>query len=171
MKLTSFETIVRALNGAGVRYLVAGGLAVTAHGYLRFTNDVDIVLALDNDNIPAAFEALAVIGYRPTVPVTAEQFADPATRQRWIDEKGMTVLNFFSDTHRETPLDIFVKPVFDFEDEYAAALQGEILPGIEARFVSIPTLITMKRGTGRAKDEDDIQHLQWLLEERRDEGE
>jgi len=35
MKLTSFEAIVRALDEAGVRYLVAGGLAVNAHGYLR----------------------------------------------------------------------------------------------------------------------------------------
>ena len=41
MKLTSFEAIVRALNAANVRYLVAGGLAVNAHGYARFTNDVD----------------------------------------------------------------------------------------------------------------------------------
>lgn len=40
MKLGSFDTLVRALDGAGVRYLVAGGLAVNAHGYLRFTRDV-----------------------------------------------------------------------------------------------------------------------------------
>ena len=33
MKLASFEAIVRALEDAGVRYLVAGGLAVNAHGY------------------------------------------------------------------------------------------------------------------------------------------
>ncbi len=34
MKLASFEAIVRSLNAAGVRYLIAGGLAVNAHGYL-----------------------------------------------------------------------------------------------------------------------------------------
>lgn len=38
MKLASFETIVRALTGAGVRYLVVGGLAVNAHGYGRKTH-------------------------------------------------------------------------------------------------------------------------------------
>lgn len=37
MKLASFEAIVRALKDANVRYLVAGGLAVKAHGYLRIT--------------------------------------------------------------------------------------------------------------------------------------
>ena len=43
MKLATFDAIVAALDGAGVRYLVAGGLAVNAHGYLRMTNDVDLV--------------------------------------------------------------------------------------------------------------------------------
>ena len=102
MKLTSIETIFRALNDAGVRYLVAGGLAVNAHGYLRLTNDVDLVVALDPENIVQAFKALATLGYKPLVPITAEQFADPALRRQWIDEKGMKVLNFFSDRHRET---------------------------------------------------------------------
>lgn len=46
VKLESFESIVRALNDAGVRYLIAGGLAVNAHGYLRFTKDVDFVIQL-----------------------------------------------------------------------------------------------------------------------------
>ena len=43
MKLNSFVTVARALDEAGVRYLVAGGLAVNAHGYLRYTNDIDDV--------------------------------------------------------------------------------------------------------------------------------
>jgi hypothetical protein len=47
MKLSSFEAIVGALNEAGVRYLVVGGIAVNAHGYLRVTNDVDIVIRLE----------------------------------------------------------------------------------------------------------------------------
>ncbi len=37
MKLASFEAILGAFAQAQVRYLVAGGLAVNAHGYLRFT--------------------------------------------------------------------------------------------------------------------------------------
>jgi hypothetical protein len=42
VKLSSFEAIVEALHRRGVRYLVAGGLAVVAHGYLRLTKDVDL---------------------------------------------------------------------------------------------------------------------------------
>jgi hypothetical protein len=51
VKLTSFEALAAALEAAGVRYLVAGGLAVGAHGYLRFTKDVDIVVQLVPENI------------------------------------------------------------------------------------------------------------------------
>jgi hypothetical protein len=58
VKLDSFEALAAALQDAGVRYLVAGGLAVGAHGYLRFTKDVDIVIQLIPDNIARAFSAL-----------------------------------------------------------------------------------------------------------------
>lgn len=47
MKLTSCEAIFRALNEAGVRYLLVGGLAVNAHGYLRFTKDVDLTIDIE----------------------------------------------------------------------------------------------------------------------------
>jgi len=41
MEKHSVDAIVGALNMANVRYLVAGGLAVVAQGYVRFTADVD----------------------------------------------------------------------------------------------------------------------------------
>lgn len=167
MDLIGLETVVDSLNTAGVRYLVAGGLAVAAHGYLRFTADVDLVIQLDADNIVAAFSALEALGYRPTVPVTAKQFADPAQRGRWITERGMQVLNMFSDRYRTTPIDIFVTEPFDFESEYAVARASEIAPGKSIRFVSIPTLIEMKKIAGRPKDLDDIEHLRLILDESR----
>ena len=82
----------------------------------------------------------------------------------------MTVLGFFSDAHRETPVDVFVQVPFDFELEYTNALQGEVLPGLQTRFVSIDTLIKMKEAANRPRDRDDIQHLRWIVEdENRDE--
>lgn len=44
MEVRSVEAIVRALNDASVQYLIVGGLAVNAHGYERFTKDVDLVI-------------------------------------------------------------------------------------------------------------------------------
>lgn len=161
MRLESFDLLVRALEGRGVRYLVAGGLAVNAHGYLRFTRDVDLVVQLVPGNILAAFAALEGIGYRPLVPVTGGDFADPAKRSVWIREKGMTVLNFWSDRHRDTSVDVFVTEPFDFEDEYARALVKP-LGEVPVRFVSIPTLIRMKERAGRPQDKIDIEYLRKL---------
>lgn len=124
MNLASLEALVSALNTAGVRFLVAGGLAVGAHGHPRFTMDVDLVVQLRADNIVAAFHALAGLGYKPLVPVTAEAFSDNA-------------------------------------------LKGNLAPGLPVRFVSIPTLIRMKELVGRPRDLDDIQHLRWILNDRK----
>lgn len=94
MKLSTFESLIAALENAGVRYLVAGGLAVNAHGYLRFTKDVDLVVQLIPDDIERAFEALTVLKCRTLVPITASQFADAKLRESWIRDKGMQVLQF-----------------------------------------------------------------------------
>lgn len=77
MKTASFRAICGALDRHRVRFLVAGGLAVNAHGYLRFTKDADLAIDLVSENIAEAFAALAELGYRPNVPVSADQFATP----------------------------------------------------------------------------------------------
>jgi hypothetical protein len=163
VKLGSFDLLVRALDNAGVRYLVAGGLAVNAHGYLRFTRDVDIVLQLAPGNVAAAFDALEAIGYRPLVPITAADFADAAKRAAWIRDKGMTVLNFWCDAHRDTPVDVFVTEPFDFDREYGRALVKP-LGSIAVRFVSIPALVRMKEVAGRPQDKIDIAYLRKLAD-------
>jgi hypothetical protein len=162
VKLASFEAIVRAFNEAGVRYLVAGGLAVNAHGFLRFTKDVDCVVQLLPENIERAFNALAGVGYRPMVPITSRQFADAARREGWIREKGMQVLQFWSDAHRDTPVDMFVSEPFAFDEEYRGALIKPLGP-TPVRFVTIPTLIRMKEAAGRPQDRIDIDYLRMRL--------
>ena len=164
MKLASFDALVSALGQAGVRYLIAGGLAVNAHGYLRFTKDVDVVVHLVPENIGRAFAALAELGYRPLVPVTATQFGDSSTREGWIRDKGMQVLQFWSDLHRETPVDMFVQEPFDFEDEYRRSLLKP-LGRVEVRFVTIPTLIRMKEAADRPQDRIDIEYLRKRLDD------
>ena len=164
MKLASFEAIVRAFEEAGVRYLVAGGLAVNAHGFLRFTKDVDFVVQLFPENIERAFAALGKLGYRPVVPITSGQFADGTQRESWIRDKGMQVLQFWSDVHRDTPIDMFVSEPFAFDEEYRRALLKPLGP-TPVRFVSIPTLIQMKETAGRSQDRIDIEHLRMRLKD------
>jgi len=165
MKLATIECIFKSLNDAGVVYLVAGGLAVNAHGYVRYTKDLDVVLQLSSENIKKAFSTLAAIGYKPNVPVTEKQFADPEQRQAWIRDKGMQVLQLWSDEHRETPIDIFVTEPFPFNDEYQNAFIKSLYGSIEVRFVTIETLIKMKQQANREQDRIDIEHLRLIMEQ------
>ncbi len=144
MKVGSFDVLVQALDKGRVRYLVAGGLAVNAHGYLRFTRGVDLVLQLVPGNIVSAFGALEEIGYR-------------------IRDKSMTVLNFWCDRHRDTPVDVFVTEPFDFDEECGRALVKP-LGSVAVRFVSIPSLIRMKEIAGRPQDKIDIDYLRKLAD-------
>lgn len=160
----AFETVAKTLDKAGVRYLVVGGLAVIAHGYVRLTTDIDIVLALDAQNIHRAFDALAEAGYRPSVPIKADGFGDAAQRNQWRKEKGMRVLNFFSPKFPLAGVDVFVYEPFDFALEYEKAMQVELRPDISVRFATVSALIRMKQEAGRAKDIDDIQHLRYTEE-------
>jgi hypothetical protein len=165
MKLSSFDAIVTVLEAARVRYPVAGGLAVNAHGYLRFTKDVDFVVQLIPDNIERAFAALGTLGYRPIVPVTAAQFADSAVRQGWIRDEGMQVRQFWSDMYPETPIDMFASEPFPFDDEYRRALVKPLHGTLAVRFVSIPALIRMKETAGQPQDRIDIENLRMRLDD------
>lgn len=167
MKLASLELIARRLNEAGARYLVVGGVAVNIHGYTRATRDVDLVVGLSRDNVGAAVEALRSLGYQPMVPVAFEAFVEADNRKEWVEHRHMQVFSVVSDSHPETTVDIFVTEPFDFDAEYKAAEVYEIASGVEIRVPRLDVLIAMKREAGRPRDLDDIQHLQWVLDEKR----
>ena len=47
MKVATLEALAGEFQRCGVRYLVAGGLAVIAHGYVRSTVDLDLAVGLE----------------------------------------------------------------------------------------------------------------------------
>ncbi len=160
MKAASFHAIADALTQANVRFILVGGLAVIAQGYLRVTRDADIVIELVPESILEAFKALERIGYRPTVPITAEQFSDESLRRQWREDKHMRVLQFWSDAHPDTKLDVFIDHPFDFPAEWEAAKREPTGPNAtEIRIASIPALIAMKEKAGRPQDRIDIDYL------------
>lgn len=162
MTRRSIESIVHALDQAGVRYLIVGGVAVVAHGHVRFTADLDLVLDPDPEAMRRAVEAIRTLDYRPRAPVAFEEFADAAARRRWAEEKGMTVFSLASPQHRATELDLFLEPPFDFEACHARAAVIELADGASATFVSRDDLIALKRVAGRPQDLLDVQALESL---------
>jgi hypothetical protein len=159
MRVDHVVDVARCLDAASIQYLVAGGLAVNAHGYVRYTNDLDLVVSLETENIRGALEALGRLGYRPRVPVSAAEFADSKIRERWIKDKGMVVLNLWCEERRETPIVVFVREPFDFPSEWKAAVRFPIAEGITLPVVTLATLLRIKREAGRPQDLLDINEL------------
>lgn len=68
MAAIAFQSIIAALEAASVRYAVAGGFAVNLHGFLRATQDLDILIDLDPANAALAMSTLTAYGmHRATV--------------------------------------------------------------------------------------------------------
>ena len=160
MEVRSVEAVVKALNEAEVEYIIVGGVAVNAHGFVRMTRDLDLVLRLDRENIILGLNTLFKAGYQMAIPVSAEDFATPETRDQWRKEKNMIVLKLWSDIHRRTPIDIFVYEPFEFATEIQRLIRMELSPEISAPIVSLETLLMMKREADRPQDLIDIQELQ-----------
>jgi hypothetical protein len=167
MEVRSIEAIIKALNHAGVKYLIVGGVAVVAHGYERLTKDLDLVIGLERKNIIRGLHALMAVDYRMRIPVTPEQFADPALREQWRREKNMIVLQLWSDAHRRTPVDVFVYEPFDFAKELKRALLVPIFGDEPAPIVSYDALLKLKKSAGRKQDLADIEKLSKLNSRRK----
>ena len=126
---------------------------------------MDIVVDLQKETIGKLFDTLEMLGYRPAVAVSKETFSDEERRKQWAEEKGMKVLNFWSDLHPGTPIDIFVQMPFDFEKEYQKTSVQPLSEGLSVRVVSYATLLQMKKEAGRPKDLADIDELKLCHEE------
>ncbi|MGH9318035.1 MAG: nucleotidyl transferase AbiEii/AbiGii toxin family protein [Thermoanaerobaculia bacterium] len=159
MPANAIVSILGTLAEARVRYVVVGGVAVVLHGHLRFTADLDLVLALDATNVLAALSALKTLGFQPRAPVQADQFADPAVRASWIREKGLVVFSLWSPSYPGTDVDIFAEEPIPFAELSARAKTAD-LPDLSVPIASIPHLIAMKRTAGRPMDLADIAALE-----------
>jgi hypothetical protein len=61
----------------------------------------------------------------------------------------MRLLQFWSDTHRETSIDVFVTEPFAFDEEFARALVAPLHDKLSIRFASLATSIRMKEEANR----------------------
>ncbi|MBV6416062.1 MAG: hypothetical protein CMLOHMNK_00590 [Steroidobacteraceae bacterium] len=156
---TDFHAIIQALAQAGVRFVIAGGVAVVLHGHDRLTADLDIALELTAESVSAAIAALTRIGYRPMAPVDPMQLADPAIREAWRRDRNMTVFSLWDSTNTKPTIDIFLESPLPFEELWTNAALVE-LGGVNVRVVSREHLIRIKRASGRPQDLADVERLQ-----------
>jgi hypothetical protein len=153
-----FRTIFQALSEAGIRYLVAGGVAVNLHGYLRFTGDLDILLALDKENLEKMASLMRTMGYIERLPVQLEALANQEQVKQWLAEKGMTAYTFISKENPPFMIDVLVGTSLQFErfDQQKELKQSW---GIAIPVISMDDLIGMKREASRPQDLTDIDAM------------
>jgi hypothetical protein len=134
-------------------------VAVIAHGHVRYTHDLNLVLKLSSPRLADTLGALKKLGFRPRIPVDVLDFANADNRAAWRQEKGMVVFNLFSDQVPDVSVDIFPSEPFDFIVEYARAKMHPLAPDLLVPIVSLAQLMTMKRDAGRPQDLIDIDKL------------
>lgn len=72
------KTVADRLNQAGVAYVLAGGYAIAAHGFNRFSEDIDIVVDPSAENSKRWIEALSSLpdGAAKELAAQPDVFAD-----------------------------------------------------------------------------------------------
>ncbi|MBI5407515.1 MAG: nucleotidyltransferase family protein [Nitrospirae bacterium] len=153
-----YEELFEKLNKSGIDYVVVGGVALVLHGVVRLTADLDLMVHLEESNLSKFVKIMNELGYRPKVPVKAEEFINTETRATWIREKNMKVFNFF---HPESPInlvDVFVEEPLDYNLIKSEAMN--IMSGnVSIPVVSVKNLIKLKEISGRPQDIADIAAL------------
>lgn len=154
--------LIKLLAEKEIDFVLVGGLAVALQGYQRVTMAVDVVLAMDADNLDRFVSAAKGAGLRPTIPVPIESLARPELIEQWHREKGMLAFSLRRPDAQATVLDVLVRPSVPYADLRRDALMVDMGTSRVA-VASIPHLIAMKTGTGRGKDMIDIDELQKLM--------
>lgn len=145
--------LLAKLTEGGVDFVVIGGIAVIAQGYVRMTRDLDIVFAGDSANLEALGAVLADVDARlrdvtDNVPFTADartlagvQLLTLETSLGWLD------------VHRSVP------GVRDYKALRSRAVSATI-ESTRVLVASLQDLIAMKRAAGRDVDRTDIAALE-----------
>lgn len=150
---TDFAALIRALNAAGARYLVIGGIAMVAHGSAHITDDVDLLYHRSNENYEALGTVLGTLSPELRGATGGLPFVLDTTTFRNTINMTLTTSVGSIDLLADVP------GAATFE-ELEGRSETVTIFGVATRVVGLDDLIEMKRATGRNKDK---LHLMDLL--------
>jgi hypothetical protein len=148
--IEDLRDLCRALNDRGARYVVIGGFAIRAAGYIRSTMDVDLIVAADTENEARVFDAIA------TLP-------DNAARELQPGELGQYTVIRVAD---EILVDLMRSAGGIDYAEAARDIVVREVDGVPIPFASPRLLWRMKAVTRREKDAGDLVFLRYWFAER-----
>ena len=151
----SFEKLLARLAEAGVRFILVGGLAVALHGYVRLTEDVDIILDPSDENVRRFLTCLAGFG---------EGFARELSPADFTDEEGAIRI---VEESEHCQLDVFTRMVGLHYTDLAADALPHTLGRHTLLYASKAALIRLKSASVREKDHLDVSALRRLEQDPR----
>jgi predicted nucleotidyltransferase len=160
-----YRTLFKDMNEAGIDYLLVGGVAVNFYGIPRMTYDLDLMIALNPENILRLLSRLSDWGYRPRAPVNPNDLADEKTRAIWIREKNMRAFSFYHEKEAIGEIDVLIELPMPYEEFRERAKVFDV-EGIGVPVVSVQDLIDLKRRAGRQQDVSDVEHLNAVLKKK-----
>lgn len=151
--------LLQSLADEQVQYVLVGGLAVQLHGFLRATFDIDLVLAMNDDNLSRFIAVADRFGLTPAIPVPLDSLKNAGKISQWHRDKGMLAFSLRESRPGGAVVDILVRPDVSFNRLIANAVPGELF-GRRVSIASIDDLLAMKRIANRPKDRLDIDALE-----------
>ena len=148
----SFEKLLVLLAEAQVKFIVVGGVAVSMQGYVRLTEDVDLLLDDAPVNLERLLSVLAHYGEGFARELSLDDFTDEEGAIRIVEEVESCQMDLFTVMSGLRYADII-------RDADLFPIQGEAIA-----FASKFSLIAWKAKSVRQKDRLDAMALQRLLE-------
>jgi predicted nucleotidyltransferase len=145
--------LLRRLVEAEIAFVLVGGLAVNAWGYLRATRDLDVVPDPDRDNLEMLDSLLQELGGRVDV---GGQLLDSSSISTFLKTGDRTLV--LTDLGQ---IDVLqgLPQVPRFEELEKQARNVDI-EGLTVRVCSLEHLLDMKRASDRPRDHEDVEALE-----------
>jgi acylphosphatase len=148
--ITRFEKLLASLARSDVDLCVVGGLAVVLNGYVRVTEDVDILVNPERSNIERMLGALRQWGEGWARGLILDDFS--------IQEGSVRVCE------QEFDRDIFVQMRGNSLESFRPALRYFDVAGTRVLHLGPRGLILLKQDSWREKDQRDTQAMREALQ-------
>jgi hypothetical protein len=149
--------VIASLNRAGVDYVVVGGTALNLHGLVRATEDLDVFVRPDPENIERLRAALKAVWPDPEIDqITADDLCGEYPAVRYGPPEGDLYLDIMTRLGDATR----------FSDLRA---EDKEVAGVRVRLATPGTLYRMKRDTVRPIDRADALALRAAFDVDREE--
>ena len=145
----NFIGILDALRSEDVDFIIIGGIAVILHGMPRFSEDVDIVIKMTEENISRIRKALNLL------------YSDKDIKEITFNElENYSVLRYISPNNDVIDIIGNLGEAYNFENIAYEHIEFE---GRKFKVATVESLISMKSNTNREKDNLDLLFLRTKL--------